>query len=110
METKKIIVYNTADESQEIILPDSVNSLFINNDIKGGDYNTVLNISIENDKQSYNELMDIWKKLESYNVIKLDIYINENLVYSIDEIKSIGYVVDFIGDSKGERIGIHYCS
>lgn len=117
MENLKLILIDFEGNKEEIMLPGTVNELFINN--KEKDKEWVLNIAnackeglTKSINLNFGELKGIWKilsiKIRENSVHSIEVYNNEHLMYTVNNINNATYVIDMMGHGLGERIGISF--
>lgn len=119
MKNLKLVLIYSDKTTEELLLPEAVNELFINNKKSKEDAEWVLNIGdvringlTEDTNLNFGKLKNIWQnlseKIKQNLIVSIEIYNNDYLVYTINNIKSISYVIDLAGNGLGERIGINF--
>lgn len=119
MKNLKLVLIYSDKTTEELLLPEAVNELFINNKKSKEDAEWVLNIGdvringlTEDTNLNFGKLKNIWQnlseKIKQNLIASIEIYNNDYLVYTINNIKSISYVIDLAGNGLGERIGINF--
>jgi len=119
MENLKLVLIDFEGNKEEVLLPNEVNELFINNKHRKEDAGWVLNIGdiyvselSENINLNFGKLKPIWEnlsaKIKKDLIDSIEIYNNGYLMHTINNIKGINYVMDLAGHGLGERIGINF--